>query len=506
MNSASLLFRAAVEFPDRAAVTVGNTIHACYSGLSARVAAIAGGLIRVKGAKPGDRVAIFASNCAEYVEVLFACWWAGLVPVPINAKLHPKEVLHIFGDSQAQLVFSCSKLGETLRPFLPDDVTLVEMGSEAYAGLTRARPMTIAESDSDDLAWLFYTSGTTGFPKGAMISHGNLMALVAGYMADVDSIEPGDALLHAAPMSHGSGLYILPFAAAGGVQVVPQSGAFDEAELFQLIAAHPRSSLFAAPTMVKRMTRFAKANAPDHTNLRTVIYGGGPLYYEDLVEASRHFGNRFAQIYGQGECPMTITSMRRSAFSAAFDRGDAAYLRSVGVPFCINDVRIKDDAGNDLPAGTVGEICVRSPAVCLGYWNNPEATARTFRDGWLYTGDLGRFAENGALALAGRSKELIISGGSNIYPIEVEDVLLSHPDVVEAAVIGIPDPEWGEVVVAYIAGPVADAGLIERLDAYCVENMARFKRPKYYRIMAELPKNGYGKIVKRDLVALERNR
>lgn len=506
MNSASLLCRAAVEFPNRAAVAIGTKTHASYLELSARVAAIANSLIGMNEVRAGDRVAIFASNCAEYVEVLFACWWAGLVAVPINAKLHLKEVLHIVRDSQARVVFTCHKLGKMLQPALLDCVPMIVMGSDAYAALKCAKSMTIVQRNPGDLAWLFYTSGTTGHPKGAMISHGNLMALVAGYTTDVDSIEPGDAIIHVAPMSHGSGLYILPFVGAGGVQVIPPSGAFDEAELFQLISAHPRSSLFAAPTIVKRMTRFAKINKPDHANLRTVVYGGSPLYYEDLVEASQYFGNRFAQIYGQGECPMTITSMRRSALSAAFDRADTDYLRSVGFQFAMSDVRIKDDTGNDLPPGIVGEICVRSPAVCLGYWNNPQATATTFRDGWLYTGDLGRIAENGTLVLAGRSKEMIISGGSNIYPIEIENVLLSHPDIVEAAVIGIPDPEWGEVVVAYIVAPAVGDGFIECLDSYCIENMARFKRPKHYRIMDELPKNNYGKIIKRDLVTLEENR
>jgi long-chain acyl-CoA synthetase len=289
-------------------------------------------------------------------------------------------------------------------------------------------------------------------------------------------------------------------------QLVPSSGEFDETELFDLIGAYPRSSLFAAPTMVKRMTRWAKANRPDHGNLRTVVYGGGPLYYEDLLEASHYFGNRFAQIYGQGECPMTITSMPRAAFSRAVDRRDEAYLRSVGVPFSVGEVRIKDESGNDLARGTVGEVCVRSPAVCLGYWKNPEATAKTFRDGWLYTGDLGRMADNGVLVLAGRSKETIISGGANIYPIEVEDVLLAHPDVVEAAVIGVSDSEWGEIVVAYVVAVADSADLCERLDRHCLESLARFKRPKHYRLVQELPKNAYGKVVKRSLLDWERSR
>ena len=503
MNTATLLSRAALEFPDRTAIAVGARPYVNFSNLAARAAALASGLKTLTGARPGDRIAIFASNRPEYVKVLFACWWAGLVAVPINAKLHPKEVQHILDDSEALAVFTCPKLTSTLDPVVPANLLLVEMGSDAYAQLTCGVPAPLAQCEPDTLAWLFYTSGTTGFPKGAMISHGNLMALVTGYLADVDGVEPGDALLHAAPMSHGSGLYILPFMAAGGVQVVPASGGFDEAELFEMIAAHSRSSLFAAPTMVKRMTRWAKENRPDHGNLRTVVYGGGPLYYDDLIAASEYFGNRFAQIYGQGECPMTITSMRRGAFSAAFDRRDEAYLRSVGVSFSAGDVRIKDEYGNDLPDGAVGEICVRSPAVCLGYWRNPEATEKTFRDGWLYTGDLGRIAANGVLVLAGRSKETIISGGTNIYPIEVEDVLLAHPDVVEAAVIGAPDSEWGEIVVAYVVTLASKRDIVERLDRHCLENMARFKRPKHYRLVRELPKNNYGKVVKRALAELE---
>jgi long-chain acyl-CoA synthetase len=389
---------------------------------------------------------------------------------------------------------------------LQANLSLIEMGSDVYARMARGTGVALTQCEPNTLAWLFYTSGTTGFPKGAMISHNNLLTLATSYLADVDGVEPGDALLHAAPMSHGSGLYILPFMAEGGVQVIPASGGFDEAGLFEMIAEHPRSSLFAAPTMVKRMTRWAKEHRPDHSNLRTVVYGGGPLYYDDLVAASEHFGDRFAQIYGQGECPMTITSMRRGAFSAAFNRRDEAYLRSVGAPFSVGEVRIKDDAGRDLPDGTVGEVCVRSPAVCLGYWKNTDATTKTFRNGWLYTGDLGRIAENGVLILAGRSKETIISGGTNIYPIEVEDVLLAHPDILEAAAIGAPDPEWGEIVVAYVMASTDDPNLFAKLDRHCLENMARFKRPKHYRLVTELPKNNYGKVVKSALAELERGR
>lgn len=504
MNIASMISRAALEFPDHTAVAWGNESRTSFSGLAARVASLARGLPALAKTVPGDRVVIFAANRPEYVEVLFACWWAGLVVVPVNAKLHATEVRQIIVDSGATVVLTCPKLAQSVESVVPPGVLLIDMASSTYAKLLDATPAAMVHCGADTLAWLFYTSGTTGFPKGAMITHGNLRALVAGYLADVDGIESGDALIHAAPMSHGSGLYILPFLAAGAAQVIPSSGGFDEEELFDLIAGHPRCSLFAAPTMVRRMVRFASQRHPDHSNLRTVIYGGGPLYYDDLLDATRQFGERFAQIYGQGECPMSITSMRRSAFSAAVARDDEVYLRSVGLPFSFNEVCIRDEAGNELPQGEVGEVSVRSPAVCLGYWNNPEATVKTFRDGWLFTGDLGRITHRGVLVLAGRSKEVIISGGTNIYPIEVEDALLSHPQVLEAAVIGIPDPEWGEAVVAYVVASGTTEGLARALDCHCTDRIARFKRPKTYRIVAELPKNNYGKIVKRELVERER--
>jgi long-chain acyl-CoA synthetase len=214
MNTAGLLSRAALEFPHQTAVAMGAKVHLTYAALAHRIAAIASGLMAVTKARPGDRIAIFASNRPEYIEVLFACWWAGLVAVPINAKLHPKEVRHILDDSKALALFSCEKLAGLLGESRPADLFLIEMNSRSYEELARAAPAPLAPCAPDTLAWLFYTSGTTGFPKGAMISHGNLMALVAGYRADVDDIEPGDALIHAAPMSHGSGLYIAPFVAA----------------------------------------------------------------------------------------------------------------------------------------------------------------------------------------------------------------------------------------------------------------------------------------------------
>ncbi len=499
MNVAHVFARNARRMGDAPAVALGRRPFADHAGLCMRAARLAGGMQERFRIQPGDRVAIFARNLPEYVEIMLACWWHGLAAVPVNAKLHPRELAWILEHSGSALLFAsedlAAGLGEapgTLRE------TLI-IGSAAYRRLLEAEPAPLAPVAADAMAWLFYTSGTTGRPKGAMITHGNLRAMTYAYFIDVDSIAPGDAILHAAPMSHGSGIYILPHAAAGAVQVVPESGGFDPAELFALLPHWPGATLFAAPTMVKRLTAHARAHGPDTAPLKTIVYGGAPMYLADLDAAHEVFGFRLAQIYGQGESPMTITALDKRAHA---DTGHPRWrrrLQSAGTPQIVCEVKIADPEGRELPAGEVGEILVRGDSVVPGYWQDPQATARTMGDGWLRTGDLGSFDEDGFLYIRDRSKDLIISGGANIYPREVEDVLLTHPGVREVSVIGLPDPEWGERVVACL---VAEPGIDEaRLDAWCLERIARFKRPKQYVFLEELPKNNYGKILKRSLRA-----
>jgi long-chain acyl-CoA synthetase len=251
--------------------------------------------------------------------------------------------------------------------------------------------------------------------------------------------------------------------------------------------------------MVRRLVQEVTSTGIAPDGLRTIVYGGGPLYPGDARAAGDALGPVFAQIYGQGECPMTITAQSRSDFSAALARGDDAFLQAVGRPFLGGEVRIVDAAEKPLASGEVGEIIVRGRAMCLGYWKDQAATTRTFGGGWLRTGDLGRMDDTGMVTLAGRSKEVIITGGSNVYPIEVEAVLLDHPDVQEAAVIGVAHPDWGEAVTAYVTSNRDDGELMTELDALCRDRIARFKCPKTYHIRDALPKNAYGKIVKRDL-------
>jgi long-chain acyl-CoA synthetase len=472
MNLVTWLDRAARAAPAAPALFHGTRPWASYGELALRVARLAAGL-RGSGLARGDRVAIVMKNAPDYLLALYATWWAGLVAVPVNVRLHQKEVDFIVGDCGARLVLTGPG---SLAPFAGEALPLAELDPQA-------------------LAWIFYTSGTTGRPKGAMLSHRNLAHMVYGYFLDVDAVPAAGRLLHAAPLSHGSGLYTLTHLARGAAQVLPESGAFDPAEALALLEAHGEVSMFAAPTMVKRLADAARDAGARAPGLRTLVYGGGPMYAADLARATEAFGHRLAQIYGQGESPMTITALSAAHHADTAHPRHRERLASVGLPHSVVRVAIRDPQGRELPAGAIGEVCVRGDVVMSGYWNQPEASAAALREGWLWTGDLGSLDADGFLTLRDRSKDLIVSGGSNIYPREVEEVLLLHPGVAEASVVGRPDAEWGEVVVAFVVARGAPPATGE-LDRLCLAHIARFKRPREYRFVEALPKNAYGKVVK----------
>lgn len=479
MNLFGLLDQAAGRFVDRGAVFLGERQLHTWGELRDRALRLAATL----GA-PGTRIAIASENRPEIVELMFAAWAAECAVVPLNYKLHPREMEQIVDDAGVSQVFASPKIGPGL-----SGAEII--GSEDYSSRlqhTRMEPPRV--TDPSTLAWLFYTSGTTGRSKGAMLTHRNLMAMTVSHLADFDSPDQNCSLVHGAPMSHGSGLYIPPYVLRGARQVIPESSAFEPDEFLDLCEHHPGCSAFLAPTMVQRLVQTGRS-CPQ--NLRTVVYGGGPMYVESLKKAITAFGQIFVQLYGQGEAPMTITGLRRADHLDADDTilGSVGYARS-GV-----DVAVVRDDGTPAAAGEIGEIVCRGDVVMLGYWNNPDATAKTLQDGWLRTGDMGSFDERGYLTLRDRSKDVVISGGSNIYPREVEEVLLEHPGVDEAGVVGAPDEEWGEVVVAFIVGSASP----DELHAHLLDRIARFKRPKRYEFIDELPKNSYGKVLKRELRA-----
>ena len=433
MNMALLLARTATWLGDRPAVSVGQEIRLDYRMLARRSAALAGALSGRFGLRPGDRVGILMGNRAEYTEVLFAIWHAGLVAVPINAKLHAREVAWILEDAQARICIISPDHAEEIVP-LADELDALEQviigAGAAYERLLAGDPVALNDHvGPDDLAWLFYTSGTTGRPKGAMLSHRNLMLATMNYFADVDPVAPTDTIIHAAPLSHGSGFCGLSHLAKGANQVVPESGGFDAAETLALIGRWPGSSLFFAPTMVHRLINSPAIGDSDLRNLKTIVYGGGPMYVEDILAAIAVLGPRFAQIYGQGEAPMTITGLPKWLHADVAHPRYRERLASVGIARTDVEVRVCDEEDRTLPAGETGEVMVRGSVVMQGYWRNEAASAAALRGGWLHTGDVGCFDAEGFLTLKDRAKDLIISGGRNIYPREIGELVLGHPAV-----------------------------------------------------------------------------
>ncbi len=483
LNLFALLDQAAARFGDSGAVYHGERQLCTWSELRDRVLRLAASL---RDLGPRARVAVASENRPEIIELMFAVWAAECVYLPINYKLHPKEMQQILGDAGAALAFASAKIAEDLTSVA--DVPIDVIGSPTYETRLGSEPASPPCTDPAELAWLFYTSGTTGKSKGAMLSHRNLMAMTVAHLADFDSPDQDCSLVHGAPMSHGSGLYIPPYVLRAARQVIPESGAFEPGEFLDLCEHHPGCSAFLAPTMVHRLVHTGRARP---RNLRTVVYGGGPMYVDSLKKAMSAFGPIFTQLYGQGEAPMTITGLRRADHLNA----DDAVLGSVGYARSGVDVAVLRQDGRPAATGEIGEIVCRGDVVMSGYWKNPGATAATLQNGWLHTGDMGSFDARGFLTLRDRSKDVVISGGSNIYPREVEEALLEHPGVVEAGVVGAKDEEWGEVVVAFIVGEVGAA----ELDAHLLDRIARFKRPKRYEFIDELPKNSYGKVLKREL-------
>ncbi|WP_101068205.1 class I adenylate-forming enzyme family protein [Roseovarius salinarum] len=498
MNIAQWLARVAAVSPRRPAVFLGRERACDYAGLHGRAARLAGWL-SAQGVAPGDRVAIFMTNVPDYLTALFGIWYAGGAAVPINAKLHGREAAWIIGDAGAAVTLASPEQAAALRAAAATGRLVETDGADWAVAMDHAPSDGPAARAPGDLAWLFYTSGTTGTPKGVMITHRMLQGMTLSYLSDVDTVTAGDATLYAAPMSHGAGLYSLPHVLMGARHVCPPSGGFDPAEILDLARRHERLHMFAAPTMVNRLTAHARDAGETGAGLRTIVYGGGPMYLADIEAAVDRFGPVFVQIFGQGECPMCITALSRHDVADRTHPRWRERLGSVGRAQSLVEVAIGDEAGRVLPPGETGEIMVRGDPVMPGYWQNPQATRKALRDGWLMTGDVGRIDADGYVTLHDRSKDVIISGGTNVYPREVEEALLSHPSVAEVSVVGRPDAEWGEVVVAFVV-PASGSKLDEAaLDAHCLDRIARFKRPKAYVALGALPKNNYGKVLKTEL-------
>jgi len=497
MNLAEWLVRTATRRPDAPALMSGENLVATYAQFAAGAARTGAMLVSRYGIEPGDHVAIFMKNSPAYLELLYGIWFCGAVAVPINAKLHAREAAYIVEHSGSRVVVVSG--ADELRPLLPAQCAFHDLEAEAALGANSDALSAPVPRSCDDLAWLFYTSGTTGKPKGVMLTNANLHAMTYAYFVDVDDVLSADAAVYAAPLSHGAGLYNFMHVLRGSRHVIPASGGFDAQELCALAPKLGSVTMFAAPTMISRLLAAARQTGCSGEGLRTIVYGGGPMYLADIEAATAQFGARFVQIYGQGECPMALTSLPRGDI---IDRQHPCWrerLASVGTAQSCVRIRIVSPDGEDKAPGEIGEIIASGSPVMKGYWNNPAATAQSIKDGWLWTGDMGSLDEDGYLTLRDRSKDVIISGGTNIYPREVEEALLTHPAVAEVSVIGRVSVEWGEEVVAFVVAVGPDAPAAADLDAHCRTQIAGFKRPKAYFFETELPKNNYGKVLKTTL-------
>lgn len=496
MNLAHMLVSTARNHGAARAISLGNQPVCNYAQLATTAAAFAGHLT-ARGLQPGHRVVLAMKNNPNYFAYLYGCWWGGFVAVPLNAGLHNREIAAILDGLDARYVVADEQIATHIGATAP---TLIH-GSDAARKALREDGTPLVERDSDDPAWIFFTSGTTGRPKGAVLTHGNLLAMSIAYLADVDSLSPDDSLIHLAATSHASGLFGLSFIMRGAEHVMLPSGKYDPDEVRACLSSRSSVSFFAPTTLLARMRRDGIGECRDA--IRTIMTGAGPVLADDIRQTLDAFGPRLWNGYGQGETPCTITAMGKAEIAAALADGDEARLTSVGRSRSGVAIRIARADGSEAKPDEAGEVCVRGPTVMAGYLDAPEATAQTLRSGWLHTGDIGRLDRQGNLHLLDRLKDVIISGGMNVYAREVEEVLQAHPEVAEVAVIGLPDAEWGEAVCAFLVATdeARSDDLTQRLNTFCLERMARFKRPKHYEIVSELPRNAVGKVLKSDLRA-----
>ena len=505
MNLAHFLTQNARRYGERPGLIWGERswnwqqIDKAVSALAAALAA--------RGIAKGDRILVHSKNCDEMFWSMFAAFRLGAVWVPTNFRLMPGEVADLAVASGAK-AFLCH--GD-----FPDHAAAVAAASPALAFTWRIGDAAFGETsvgeaiaahdgasianapvEYDDPCWFFFTSGTTGRSKAAVLTHGQMAFVVTNHLCD---LMPGttvdDASLVVAPLSHGAGVHQLAQAARGVPTILLPTERFDIDEAFRLIERYRVSNIFTVPTILKMLAEHPAAARHDHSSLRYVIYAGAPMYREDQKTALKALGKVLVQYFGLGEVTGNITVLPPALHN--IEDGPEARIGTCGFERTGMQVSIQDDEGRELQPFATGEICVIGPAVFAGYYENPEANAKAFRDGWFRTGDLGHLDEQGFLYITGRASDMYISGGSNIYPREVEEKILTHPAIGEVAVLGVPDPVWGEVGVAVCVARENAAVTEAELADFLTDKVPRYKMPKRFFFWEALPKSGYGKVPKR---------
>ncbi len=505
MNLSHVLRQNARRHADAPAVIRGER-RLTWAEMDRRVDAAVAALA-AEGLGKGDRVLIQSRNCHQMFETMFACFRLGAVWVPANFRQSPAEVAFLGGASGAVAMICGAEFPEhaaAVRAACPALRLVVSIGASPFGveyDVLVARHMgaapPVATVEHDDPCWFFFTSGTTGRPKAGVLTHGQMAFVITNHLCD---LMPGttaatDTSLLLAPLSHGAGVHQLTQVARGVATVMPEGERFDPEEAWRLVERWRVTNLFTVPTIVKLLCEHPSVHRHDHSSLRHVIYAGAPMYREDQKHALRTLGPVLVQYFGLGEVTGNITVLPPALHSA--EDGPEARAGTCGFERTGMEVQIQDESGRALAPGETGEICVCGPAVFAGYYDNPEANAKSFRDGWFRTGDLGHLDAQGFLFITGRASDMYISGGSNVYPREVEELLLTHPSLAEVAVVGVPDRTWGESGVAVCVCRPGAAPDAAALLAWLEGRLARYKLPREVVFWDELPKSAYGKITKK---------
>ena len=476
-----------------------------WAELDRRVDAMAVALA-ARGIGKGDRVLVQSKNCNQMFESMFACFRLGAVWVPTNFRLTADEVAYLAKASDAAAMICGAEFPDhaaAAKQAAPSIRVTISVGAAPFGDDYDAL---VAEYDGsnapeagverDDPCWFFFTSGTTGRPKAAVLTHGQMGFVVTNHLCDLmPATTHRDASLVVAPLSHGAGIHQLAQVARGVKTVLLGSEKFDAVEAWRLVEQWRISNMFTVPTILNMLAAHPAADTFDHSSLRYVIYAGAPMYREDQKHALKKLGKVLVQYFGLGEVTGNITVLPADLHEP--EDGPHAKIGTCGYARTGMQISIQDDNGRELGAGETGEICVCGLAVFAGYYDNPEANAKAFRDGWFRTGDLGHMDAQGFLYITGRASDMYISGGSNVYPREIEEKVLAHPAVAEVAIVGVPDRIWGEagIAVCVLRG---GARLNEQeLLAWLAPKVTRYKLPKRVFFWAELPRSGYGKITKK---------